>query len=91
MRSIEVFVIFTVRTLDFAIVPGCKGLNELVANAKFLQFHLEQVRSGFIGNELFCKLSSVICLDALDLEWRSLDQMLQKDSRRIRTVFLKCF
>ena len=41
MRSIEVFVIFTVRTLDFAIVPGCKGLNELVANAKFLQFHFK--------------------------------------------------
>ena len=78
MRSIEVFVIFTVRTLDFAIMPGRKRLNELVANAKFLQFHLEQVRSGFIGNELLRKLSSVICLDALDLEWSSLIRCSRK-------------
>lgn len=41
MRSIEIFIIFTVRTLDFAIVSGCKRLNELVANAKFLQFHFK--------------------------------------------------
>mgnify|MGYP007106089911 CR=1 FL=1 len=66
MRRIEVFIIFAVRTLDFAIVPRCKRLNELVANAKFLQFHLKQVRSGFIRNELLCKLGSVVCLDALD-------------------------
>ena len=80
MRSIEIFIIFTVRTLDFAIVPRCKRLNELVANAKLLQFHLEQMRFGFIRNELLCKLGSVICLYALNLEWSGLDQMLQKDS-----------
>ena len=56
MRSIEIFIIFTVRALDFAIVPRCKRLNELVANAKLLQFHLEI--EGL--SQILCKVQTAI-------------------------------
>ena len=86
MRSIEIFIIFTVRTLDFAIVPRCKRLNELVANAKLLQFHLEQMRLGFIRNELLCKLGSVIYLYALNLEWSGLEDAPERQLRNTSCV-----
>ena len=48
MRSIEIFVIFAVRTLDLAIMPRCKRLNELVPDAELFQLLLKQMRSGFV-------------------------------------------
>ena len=62
MRSIEVFVIFTVRTLDFAVVPWCERPDKLVPDAELFQFHFKQMRHGFIRNELLCELGSVVCL-----------------------------
>ena len=42
MVSVEVFVIFTVTALDFAVVPGRERLNEFMLNTKPLKRCLEK-------------------------------------------------
>ena len=91
MRSIEIFVIFTVRTLYLAIVTWGERPDELVPNAEFCQLLLEQMRSGFVRCELLRKLRAVVSLDTKNLKWSGFDQMLQKDGRRVRAVLLKGF
>ena len=75
MVSIEVFVVLSVRTLDFAIVPWRVGTNELVADASLYKTRLEQAGTVVAGEQTFGKLSAVVRLNAQDLEWRSLDQV----------------
>ena len=92
MRSIEIFVIFAVRTFYLAIMAWSKRLNELVPDTESVQLTLKQVRHRrLIGNESLGKFSAIVGLDTENLERSSFDQMFQKDSRRIRTVFLKGF
>ena len=47
VRGVEVFVIFAVTGLDFAVVPWCERLNEFVLNTKPLKRYLE--KSLFVG------------------------------------------
>ena len=79
--SIEIFVVFAVGTFDLAIVSWSERLNELVLDAEQFQLLLEQVRSGFIGNEFLCEFSSVVSLNAENSERCSLDQMLEELGR----------
>ena len=44
MRGIEIFVIFSVRTLYLAIVPWRERSNELVPDAEFFQLLLKEMR-----------------------------------------------
>ena len=42
VRGVEVFVIFAVAALYFAVVPWCERLNEFVLNTKTLKRYLEK-------------------------------------------------
>ena len=42
MVRVEVFVIFAVAALYFAVVPWCERLNEFVLNTKTLKRYLEK-------------------------------------------------
>ena len=42
--GIELFVIFAVAALDFAIVPGCIWADEFVTDAKTLKFQFKERR-----------------------------------------------
>ena len=92
MRSIEVFVIFSVRTFYLAIMARSKRLDELVPDAESVQLTLKQVRHRrLIGKESLGKFSAIVGLDTEDLKRSGFDQVFQKDGRRIRAVLLKGF
>lgn len=70
MRSIKLFVIFTVTALDLAIVAWGIRTDELVANAKLFQLQLK--KRGFVGGfrqEAVSKLGAVVCLDTFNEIW----------------------
>ena len=81
MRSVEVFVVFAVGAFNLAIVSWRKGLNEFVPDTELFQLLLEQMRSCLVRNELLGEFCAVVSLDAENLEWSSLDQMLKELGR----------
>ena len=90
MRSIKLFVIFTVTALHLAIVAWGIRTDELVANAKLFQLQLK--KRGFVGGfrqEAVSKLGAVVCLDTFNEIWEFFHDMAQEDSRGIGAVFLK--
>ena len=92
MGSVEIFIIFSVRTFDFSVVSRCIWFDEFVTYATLFEARLEQCGRRMLRvAEPFCKLGSVVCLNTFYPERKSFNQMFKKYGRAIGTVFLKCF
>ena len=92
MRSIEVFIIFSVRTLHLAVMTRCVRFDELVSYPTLFEASLKQCGSGLPSvTKSFCKLCSVIGLYTLYREFKCLEHMLQKHRRGVCIMFFKGF
>ena len=90
MSSIEIFIIFSVRTFDFTVMSGSVGTNELVLNATLFEASLKQRGRRVFGvSEPFGELGSVIRLHTFDLERKPLNQMFKEQRRTVCAVFFK--
>ena len=73
---VEALLVASVASLDLAVSRRCR-CNELVVNA-------QRSQSGLKGRHVFCALVStgkfapVVSLDAGDLEWKPLQQLMEK-------------
>ena len=89
MSSIKIFVIFAMRTLDFAVMPWCIRTNKLMLYATLFEASLEQCGSAALGGKKpLCELGSVISLNALYGKRKSLYQMLKEDHGGVCTILL---
>ena len=77
MRGIEVFIVFTMASLNLAVVPGRKGLYELMTNTEFPQCSFKQCFFiGSLGVQTIGKLETVVRLNTLDGIRKALHTML---------------
>ena len=92
MSCVEVFVVFSVRTFDFSVVPRCVRLDEFVTYATLFEARLEQCGRRMLRvAESLGKFQSVVCLNALYLKRKSFNQVFKKYGGAVSAVFLKCF
>ena len=92
MRSIEFFIVLTVASFHFSVVPGRVGPDELMPNVMLLQSFFKQglfVR--VLGVEAVGKFRAIVGLDTLNGKGKALYAMENKLSGRVGAVFLEGF
>ena len=90
MSGIEIFVIFAVGTLNLSVMSWCVRLDELVSYSTLFEARLEQCgRRFFCMPQTLCEFQTVIRLNALYFERKSLKHMLKEYRRAVSAVFLK--
>ena len=92
VRSIEFFVVLSMRTLDLAIVTRRANTNQLVPDAKLTKRFFKK-RFSISAAWIFAvgKFRTIVCLDALNGIGKTLCTMPDKHGRRIGAVLLKGF
>lgn len=79
MRCIEVFVVLTVRTLDFSVMPWRVRSNKVVLYTTLFEASIKQRgRPPLGGQKPLCELSTVVSLHALYRKWERLYQVFKK-------------
>lgn len=91
MGSVEPLVVLPVAALYLAVVPGCKGSDDLVADAVGLQMFLKERGPFFLARKAVGEFRPVIGLDTFDAARERSHQMLHELGGRIGAVFLKGF
>ena len=92
VRSIEVFVIFSMAALDLTVVSGRKRLDEFMTNSKLSQRSFKQCFFiGALGVQTIGKLEAVVRLNAFDGIRKALYTMFDELRRGKGVVLLKCF
>lgn len=88
--SIEVFVVLSVRTFHFAVVPRCVGTDELMPYPQLFEARLKEGKfSLVVFIEGFGELRAVVCLDTLYLERESIHEHFEELYRGVCTLFLE--
>ena len=67
MRGIESLIAFSVAAFYFAIVPGRKRLDQLVADTMAFQMYLEEGGLVPVGGKTIGEFRSVVCLNVLNV------------------------
>ena len=84
MRCIEIFVVFAMGTLDFAIVSRSVRLYQFVPYTIMFEARLKQCRRGlFRTSEPLCKLCSVVGLNAFYPEFKGFEHMFKEHCRAV--------
>ena len=91
MGGVEPLVVLPVAALYLAVVPGCKGSDDLVADAVGLQMLLEKRGSFLLARKAVGEFRPVIGLDTFDAAGERSHQMFHERCGRIGAVFLKGF
>ena len=91
MGGVEPLVVLPVAALYLAVVPGCKGSDDLVADAVGLQMLLKERGPFFLARKAVGEFRPVIGLDTFDAARERSHQMLHELGGRIGAVFLKGF
>ena len=87
---IEVFVVLSVRTFHFAVVPRSIGTDELVPYSQLFEARLKERKfSLLVFIKGFDELHAVVRLNALYLEGECLYEHFEKLYRGVCTLFLK--
>ena len=82
MRSVELFVVFSVASLHFSVVPWCVGLDQLVPNTKTFQLGFKGRRSiAALGQQSLCKFGAVIGLYTFNRVRKSFHYVLKEQFR----------
>ena len=90
MRSIEVFVVFSVAALNLTVVPGRVRFNQFVPDSEFCQRCLKECGLGAVfGIQPVCKLRAVVCLNTLNGIGELLNTVLDKFIRGIGAMLLE--
>lgn len=90
VRSVEFFVVFTVATFNFTVVPRSVRTNQLVPDAELLQSFLkERWPLAAFWKKSIREFGAIIGLDAFNNIWKLFHDMTQKSGRRVSAVFLK--
>ena len=91
MGGVEPLVVLPVAALYLAVVPGCKGSDDLVADAVGLQMFLKERGPFFLARKAVGEFRPVISLDTFDAARERSHQMLHELGGGIGIVFLKRF
>lgn len=82
MSSIKIFVIFTVRTFNFSVMPWGVWFYEFVLYVTLFERTLKQCGRRILSiTKTLGELLSVVCLNALHLKRKRLEHIFEKDSR----------
>ena len=88
--SIKVFVVFSVRTFHFAVVPRSIGTDELMSYPQLFEARLKERKLSFlVFIKGFDELHAVVRLDTLYLERKRLYEHFEKLHGRVCTLFLE--
>ena len=91
MGGVEPLVVLPVAALYLAVVPGCKGSDDLVADAMHFQVFLEESGLFPVSGKAVGKFRPIVCLDTFDRAGKGVYQMFHKLSGGKGIVFLKRF
>ena len=90
VSGIKIYVIFSVATLDLAVVPRRVWLDQLVPYPTLFEARLEQCGGWIIALAASLReFTAIIRLHTFHLERKSFKHMLEKNCRAVYTVFLE--
>ena len=90
--SIEVFVIFSVRTFDFAVMTWCIRSYEFMLYPTLFEASLKQCGSAAVDRKKpLCKFCSIVCLNTFNRKRERFYQVFKKQCRTISAMFLEGF